>query len=215
VPDNEPLTLFLLEDMLMHGPTSLACTCEDDSPWYDPFRCDPEGYRNVVNTNDDAFTPVWREYKVHIPLNYTFNGAVCQPIRFTSAQNPYQPAFLYSEAIGHVQEGMRGAVTFEGGPATTASLDDMGIAVAGKTGTAEYCDDIARPLGYCVPGQWPAHAWYVGYGPYEDPEIAIIAFMYNGDEGSFMALPMVRDIMRIYFELKAEREASGLLATTP
>lgn len=214
VPANEPLTLLLLEDMLMYGQSSLACTCEDDSQWYDPFRCDPEGYRNLVNLGN-ALEPQWREYKVHIPLNYTFNGSVCQPIRFTSAQDPYQPAFLGDEALGHVQEGMRGAVTFEGGTALTASLEDMGIAVAGKTGTAEYCDDIARPLGYCVPGQWPAHAWYVGYGPYENPEIVVIAFMYNGDEGSFMALPMVRDVMRIYFELKAEREASGILASTP
>jgi penicillin-binding protein 2 len=212
VPANEPLTLLLLEDMLMYGPSSLACTCEDDSQWYDPYRCDPAGYRNIVNLGDDLNLQ-WREYQVHIPLNYTFNGGICQPIRFSSAQNPYRPAFLSSEALGLIQEGMRGAITFDGGTAQTAALDDIGIAVAGKTGTAEYCDDVARPLGYCVPGQWPAHAWYVGYGPYEDPEIVVVAFMYNGDEGSFMALPMVRDVMRIYFELKAERQAAGLLST--
>jgi penicillin-binding protein 2 len=209
VPDNQPLTLLLLEDMLMHGQTSLACTCEDDSPWYDPFRCDPEGYRNVVNVSNDAFTPVWREYRVHIPLNYTFNGAVCQPLRFTPATNPYQPAFLESQALTLIREGMLAATTIEGGTARAASLDDIGIAVAGKTGTAEYCDNIAQPLGYCVPGQWPAHAWYIGYAPYENPEIAIVAFVYNGGEGSFVALPVVRETMRRYFELKAEREGNA------
>ncbi len=212
VESGEPLTLLLLEDMIMKGPTSLACTCEEDSPWYDPFRCDPEGYRNTVNLSSDPTNPDMREYKVHIPLNYTFNGGVCDSLRFSTPAEPYQPAFLSSDAMALTREGMRAAVTVEGGTAQSASLDDMGIAVAGKTGTAEYCDDIARPLGYCVPGQWPSHAWYSGYAPYENPEIVVIAFVYNGGEGSFMALPVVRETMRTYFELKAQREGTPVTA---
>src|SRR5690606_13925292 len=71
VPVGEPLTLLLLEDMLMYGPTSLACTCEETSPWYDPFRCDPTGYRNQVNLGDE-FNPNWQAYQVHVPINYNF-----------------------------------------------------------------------------------------------------------------------------------------------
>ena len=201
VPPDEPLTLLLLEDMLMNGPTSLACICEETSPWHDPFRCDPEGYRNVVNLSDDPNNPQERLYKVHIPLNYTFNGAVCQPVRFTPSSNPYRPAFLNDEALRLTREGMEAAVYLdEGATARAADLPDLGIRVAGKTGTAEYCDDIAQPLGYCVPGQWPSHAWYSGYAPYDDPQISVIAFVYNGGEGSFMALPIVRELMRFYFE---------------
>lgn len=213
VSQDEPLTLMLLEDMLMYGPTSLSCTCESTSAWYDPFRCDPEGYRNLVNLGTDL-EPDEREYRVHIPLNYTFNGQVCQPIRFTSADDPYQPAFVSTESLELVQTGMREVIIAEGGTGADANLDDIGITVAGKTGTAEYCDDIAQPLGYCVPGQWPSHAWYVGYGPYEDPEIVVIAFVYNGGEGSFMALPLVRETMRAYFELEAQRE-SGIPVSPP
>jgi penicillin-binding protein 2 len=206
VPESEPLTLMLLEDMLMKGPSSLSCICEPQSDWYDPFRCDPEGYRNTVNLGDQ-YEQSLREYRVHIPLNFSFsNSNVCQPLRFTSVNNPYRPAFLTDRALQLTREGMLAAVDLdEGATARSASLDDMGIQVAGKTGTAEYCDDIAEPLGYCVPGQWPAHAWYAGYAPYDDPEISIIAFVYNGGEGSFMALPIVRETMRTYFELKAQR----------
>ncbi len=204
VPSNEPLTLLLLEDMLMKGPTSLACTCERTSPYYDPLRCDPQGYRNTVNVSGDDFAPVLREYKIHIPLNYTFSGRVCQPIRFRTANNPYRPPFTSTRSLQLVREGMLAAVTIEGGTARAARLDT--VQVAGKTGTAEYCDDVARPLGYCVPGQWPAHAWYVGYAPYEAPEVIIIAFVYNGGEGSRIALPIVRETMQAYFDLKAQRE---------
>lgn len=211
VAPGEDITLLYLEDMLMKGPTSLACTCEPGTEWYDPARCDPEGYRNTVDVNPSPAIEDLRTYKVHVPLNYTFNGAVCQPIRFRSPTNPYEPPFVGDEALRLVQEGMREAVIGEGGTANNADLPF--VAVAGKTGTAEYCDDIAAPLNLCVPGQWPAHAWFTGYAPYEDPEIIVIAFVYNGGEGSQVALPIVIDTMEEYFRLKSERE--GININTP
>lgn len=74
---------------------------------------------------------------------------------------------------------------------------------AGKTGTAEYCDDIARPKGLCNFGLWPSHAWYVGYAPYDNPEIAVVAFVYDGDEGAVLAAPIARQVMQAYFDLKS------------
>ncbi len=55
----------------------------------------------------------------------------------------------------------------------------------------------------CQPGSWPAHAWYVGYAPYDDPEIAVIAFVYHGTEGSTVSAPIVREVIKAYFNLKA------------
>lgn len=74
---------------------------------------------------------------------------------------------------------------------------------AGKTGTAEYCDNVAQEKNICIPGSWPAHAWYVGYAPYDDPEIVVVAFVYDGDEGAVLGGPVVRDVMETYFALKA------------
>lgn len=210
-PDEE-ITLLILEDMLMKGPASLACICEASSEWYDEARCDPEGYRNTVDIDPNIATEDIRNYRVHIPLNYNFNANVCQPIRFRSATNPYEPPFLSIESMDLVQEGMRMAVIGEGGTANNADLPY--VEVAGKTGTAEYCDDIAAPLNLCVPGQWPAHAWFTGYAPYEDPEIIVITFVYNGGEGSQVALPVVVKTMEEYFRLKNERESSATEAET-
>ncbi len=99
-----------------------------------------------------------------------------------------------------VKQGMREVVT-DG--TASAYFQDMTIQSAGKTGTAEYCDDVANKAGLCAFGKWPAHAWYVGYAPYDNPEIAVIAFVYNGQEGSTVASPIVRQVMEAYFELKA------------
>jgi penicillin-binding protein 2 len=82
-------------------------------------------------------------------------------------------------------------------------LYPLPIAVAGKTGTAEYCDDVARNLQQCQFGSWPTHAWTLAYAPYDDPEIIILAFAYHGGEGGSVAAPIVARVMQAYFELKA------------
>jgi len=77
------------------------------------------------------------------------------------------------------------------------------VAVAGKTGTAEYCDDVARKANRCQFGAWPRHAWTLAYAPYDDPEIIVIAFAYNGGEGGTVAAPIVARVLQAYFELKS------------
>jgi len=101
--------------------------------------------------------------------------------------------------VEKVQEGMRAAVT---GGTLEDVFDNIGIAVAGKTGTAEYCDTYANEKGLCIPGSWPSHAWTLAYAPYDNPEIAVVAFAYNGGEGASVAGPIVRRTIEAYFELK-------------
>jgi len=99
-----------------------------------------------------------------------------------------------------VQEGMRRVVT-EGTAADYAQLE--AISSAGKTGTGEFCDAVANARGLCIPGEWPTHSWYAAYAPFEDPEIAVVAFVYNGGEGAVTSGPIVRQVMEAYFELRA------------
>ena len=102
--------------------------------------------------------------------------------------------------VEKIQEGMRAAVT---GGTLKDVFENIGIAVAGKTGTAEYCDTFANEKGLCIPGSWPSHAWTLAYAPYDNPEIAVVAFAYNGGEGASVAGPIVRRTIDAYFELKS------------
>jgi len=101
-----------------------------------------------------------------------------------------------------VAEGTAGRVFDQVGGLVIGEGDNV-IQAAGKTGTAEYCDNVAQEKNLCQPGAWPTHSWYVGYAPYEDPEIAVVAFVYNGGEGASVAAPIVQKILQVYFELKA------------
>jgi len=102
--------------------------------------------------------------------------------------------------VDEVKLGMREVVL--SGTAKNV-FDGADFESAGKTGTAEYCDDIARKKLICDFGKWPSHAWYVGYAPYDNPEIAVVAFVYDGDEGAVLAAPIARQVMQAYFDLKS------------
>ncbi|RMD48164.1 MAG: hypothetical protein D6835_06620, partial [Candidatus Thermofonsia bacterium] len=86
-------------------------------------------------------------------------------------------------------------------------LDKFGITTAGKTGTAEYCDNIAIDRGWCTFDDitqrrvLPTHSWYVGYAPADDPEIVIATFIFNGGEGSAWAAPVTCNVMAYYFQV--------------
>jgi len=98
-----------------------------------------------------------------------------------------------------IQKGMRLAVT-EGTLKNIFATST--IMAAGKTGTAEYCDQYAVAKNLCKPGNWPSHAWTVGYAPFDNPEIAVVAYIYNGTEGATVAGPVVRRVLEAYLELK-------------
>ncbi len=106
-----------------------------------------------------------------------------------------------------VQAGMRLVVT-DGTASKYAQIDN--IPSAGKTGTAEYCDDIAQSRNLCQRDAWPtARLVRRLCAPPDNPEIAVLAFVYDGGEGSVTAAPIVRDVLKAYYQLKANDAQSA------
>jgi penicillin-binding protein 2 len=100
------------------------------------------------------------------------------------------------ENLALVREGMRAAV--ERGTAEWMQVGG-GLKVAAKTGTAEYCDN---PDCLDEDGNYKdTHAWFTAFAPYEDPEIAVVVFIYGGGEGAVVAMPVVAEIINYYFQL--------------
>jgi penicillin-binding protein 2 len=207
--------LNMREDMLIQGKNSLTCVCEPRSPYrnkdnpeYDPNmpECTQDFVQNytakVNSVEYGEFT-----YKVHVPYGYIFGGMCNQRQINDGLYANYQPPFVSRDNISIIEQGMLAAVVAEKGTASKAALGY--VTSAGKTGTAEYCDNIAAGLNLCRPGKWPKHAWYVGYAPFENAEIAVVAFVYNAEQGSFDALPIVRNVIDCYFRQKQERLRLG------
>ncbi|MDA1217625.1 MAG: penicillin-binding protein 2 [Chloroflexi bacterium] len=125
-------------------------------------------------------------------------------LRTASVQNNSQTA-LTPYVIEQVSQGLR-QVMIDG---TGKNLAVEGIVLAGKSGTAEYCDNVAQAADRCQFGSWPAHAWMLAYAPYEKPEIAVVVFVYSGEEGSTVAGSVVQEIIDAYFVLKGMSPAAG------
>jgi penicillin-binding protein 2 len=76
------------------------------------------------------------------------------------------------------------------------------VSVGGKTGTAEY--GPPRPDGRIE----KTHAWYVGFAPFDDPQIAVVVFVEQGI-GSTRAAPVAKQIVDFYFGQQRLAEERG------
>jgi len=103
------------------------------------------------------------------------------------------------ENLEVVRQGLFEAVNREHGTATAAALPN--VAVAGKTGTAEYFAD-SNEDGWPdrdANGRLPTHAWFTAFAPFEEPEIALVVLIEGGGEGSKTAVPVAVEILQAYF----------------
>jgi len=101
-------------------------------------------------------------------------------------QNNNEDLNISNENLNAVLEGMK-SVTTESGGTAYGVFRDFDIEVGGKTGSAEAGKDV--------------NAWFAGFAPYENPEIAIVVMVENGSHGSYTA-EVVRDIVAEHFKLK-------------
>ena len=94
-----------------------------------------------------------------------------------------------------VHEGMRGVAT------RNPILSSLDVAVAGKTGTAQ--EDLSRP----------SHGLFIGFAPYEDPEVAMaVRISYGYSSGN--AISVANDIFSYMYNLEDESEIVSGTANT-
>ncbi len=94
------------------------------------------------------------------------------------------------ETLAAVREAMRGVIVDSGIGTAYWRLGSLGISAAGKTGTAQ------SPMTTAYP-----HAWFAGFVPYDEPQLAIVVMVENGGQGSSVAAPIFRRIVERYFNL--------------
>ena len=97
---------------------------------------------------------------------------------------------IKSETIKAVLEGMKSVTTDEGGTAYSV-FSDFNIIVGGKTGSAETTTG-------------DVNAWFVGFAPFDNPEIAVVVIVENGGHGYYTA-EVVREIIAEYFGMNVEQ----------
>ena len=113
------------------------------------------------------------------------------------APPPARTIQVYPQTLAVLQAGLVAVVTH----GTAASIQMPGLAVAGKTGTAE--NPHGRP-----------HAWFAGYAPVKDPQLVVVALVENAGYGAEFAAPIVQRVLRVAFGLPTPGAARPLPAPT-
>jgi len=88
--------------------------------------------------------------------------------------------------FSQVAPGMREAVA--SGTARAAAVS--GLAVAGKTGTADTKTD----------GGEERHAWFVGYAPADEPRVVVLSYVVGGGTGGESAAPVGGAVLKAWFD---------------
>lgn len=125
----------------------------------------------------------------------------------TGKEAPHKLA-VNPENVAKVVDGMCGVVNEGGGTGVRARLP--GIEVCGKTGSAQLASNqFLKGAGH---GRTLRdNSWFVGFAP-RQPEIVVAALYENGEHG-YLSAPVVRDVIKAYFDKKAR--LAGARTATP
>ena len=162
----------------------------------------------AIGQSDNQFTPLQLatyvstianngvRYQSHIVSKIT-DYARKEVVRENSPENPTIVAEtgVSQENINYVKEGMRAVITDSRGSAHR-NLGNYPVPIAGKTGTAQ--------------GPGSDNVAFVGFAPYDDPEIAFAVILQHGSTGTYCQ-NVVRDILDAYFYGKTVDEEGNLV----
>lgn len=111
------------------------------------------------------------------------------------------------DTVRFLRRALSGAVNDYG---TGGAAKLPGIEVGGKTGTAQVAGMKGKRVqSEDLPYELRDHAWFVGFAPVQDPEIAVVALLEHGGHGGSTAAPVVRAVMREYFRRHPAGRAKG------
>lgn len=126
-------------------------------------------------------------------------GTLIQPHFLKNATDLKVRSFPLSvDTVEQVTDGMWGVVNEPDGT-TSGQVKLQNIDFSGKTGTAQVESfDLQHKLGKKL----KENGWFVGFAPRRNPEIIVAALVQSGGWGSTSAAPIVRDVVKAYYDKK-------------
>jgi len=104
----------------------------------------------------------------------------------TTTVDPSAIGQVVAPGIAHeIAAAMRLAVNGDWGRFFTSGATVRGLVVAGKSGTAEL-------------GSGQPHSWFIGFAPYDNPQVAIAVLVEHSGGGSVKASPIAGQLLRAW-----------------
>jgi penicillin-binding protein 2 len=126
-------------------------------------------------------------------------GTLIPPHLMKNATDLKSGSFPISDdTVQQVTDGMWGVVNEPDGT-TSGQVKLQNVDFSGKTGTAQVEGfELQNKLGKKL----KENGWFVGYAPRRNPDIVVAALVQSGGWGSTSAAPIVRDVVKAYYDKK-------------
>ena len=165
-------------------------------------------YIASIGQGMDAFTPLQlvdyvatlvnggTRYKLHLVDNITdANGNVIEQVK----PQVLNKVDIKQSTIDAIKEGMKAATSSGDGGTAAAAFEGFPLDTGGKTGSATFNEKLQDQIGRS------SYGFYVGFAPYDDPQIAVVAVIFDGGYGSNVA-----NVARAMYEAYFQKELKSL-----
>jgi len=134
-----------------------------------------------------------------------------QPHMLKGAQNVAVDRFPISEPTEEkLTDALWGVVNEPGGTGGALKIKD--VEFSGKSGTAQVIGYDKAAL-VRKGSRFADNAWFVGYAPKRNPEICVAVLVQeSGQHGGEAAGPVVRDVVKAYYDKKAKKMPGAITA---
>ena len=125
-------------------------------------------------------------------------------------EKEYKPLYRNPENIKFVLDAMFKSTNEIFGTSYSSRIDDPKYQFAGKTGTSQVkrITEEERELDLDtsqIPYKNRDHAWFVAFGPYQNPRYAMSVLVEHGGSGSKAAAPLAKKLMKAVIDRHEER----------
>lgn len=184
--------LNTLNDLLINQPLPVDLPYSESRVLIDQESEDSDMMQTVIGQGATEITPL---HMCMITSAIANNGVMMKPYEIDSIVKPdgslikkFQPEsvkrIMTENEASIMKELMTGVV--EKGTAT--KLSGLSYTAAGKTGSAEFNDN-----------KLDSHAWFTGFAPADNPQVAITVIIEKIGSGGDYAVPIARRVLDAYF----------------
>ncbi|AYD39389.1 penicillin-binding protein 2 [Clostridium fermenticellae] len=120
-----------------------------------------------------------------MPKPYLVNQVITSKGKVVKDIQPENIGQIITPNVANTMKNFMRSVVQEG-TGVNAAVD--GVEVCGKTGTADHQENgvDATP-----------HSWFIGFGPYNDPQVAVAVIVEDGGQGGIAAASIASQVMRM------------------
>ena len=169
-------------------------------------------YPKIISDNEESIESIKQKMKLASENNEENLKLLSVPGKlFNTNEKKYHALYRNKENVKFVLDAMFRSTNEVYGTSFSSRIEDPKYQFAGKTGTAQVkrITKEERELNLKtsqIPYKERDHAWYVAFGPYNNPRYAVSILIEHGGSGSATAAPIAKKLFKFVIDRHELRE---------